>query len=92
MCVCYFSRGVIINSVFTKKYLTFIKFTASIYKMNKNTTIQDSSVGRPKNNVSVDVGRTVKMVGLPAMIEPTIHDITEELSMLDSYVYSQYND
>jgi hypothetical protein len=26
------------------------------------------------------------------MIEPTIHDITDELSMLDSYAYSQYND
>jgi hypothetical protein len=26
------------------------------------------------------------------MIEPTIHDITEELSMLDSYSNSQYND
>lgn len=61
--------------------------------MNKtsNTTKQKRGGGRPKNNVSTDIERPVKMVGLPAMIEPTIHDITDELSMLDSYAHSQYN-
>ena len=74
--------------------MTFIKCADSIYKMNKtsNTTKQTRGVGRPKNSVSVDTEQPVKMVGLPAMIEPTIHDITDELSMLDSYAYSQYND
>jgi hypothetical protein len=62
--------------------------------MNKtsNTTKQKRGVGRPKKSVSVDIEQPIKMVGLPAMIEPTIHDITEELSMLDSYSNSQYND
>jgi hypothetical protein len=62
--------------------------------MNKtsNTTKQKRGVGRPKKTVSADTEQPVKMVGLPAMIEPTIHDITEELSMLDSHARSQYND
>lgn len=33
----------------------------------------------------------VKDIGVPAFIEPTIHDVQDELYRLDSYAYSQYN-
>lgn len=51
--------------------------------------------GRPRKVVSA-VSPTEeipeKTVGLPAMLEPNEHDIRDELSYLDSYVYSRYNE
>jgi hypothetical protein len=35
--------------------------------------------------------RVSKEIGLPALIEPTIHDINDELFRLDSFAYSRYN-
>jgi len=57
-----------------------------------NTVTQKRGRGRPKKIKSeVEFESTTKTVGLPAMIEPTEHDIHDELSMLDSYNYSRYN-
>jgi hypothetical protein len=50
--------------------------------------------GRPKKAVTNDAGEelALKKVGLPAMIEPTEHDIRDELSYLESYNYSRYSE
>ncbi len=50
--------------------------------------------GRPKKIVTDENGDEVqyKKVGLPGMIEPNEHDIRDELSYLDSYNYSRYNE
>lgn len=51
--------------------------------------------GRPRKVVSVvntTEEVTEKTVGLPVMLEPNEHDIKDELSYLDSYVYSRYNE
>jgi hypothetical protein len=33
-----------------------------------------------------------KTVAIPALLEPNIHDLHDELSRLDSYAYAQYNE
>ena len=51
--------------------------------------------GRPRKVVSVSdssEATTEKTVGLPVMLEPNEHDIRDELSYFDSYVYSRYNE
>lgn len=47
--------------------------------------------GRPKKVIVDESGEEIvstRKVGLPTMIEPTEHDIRDELSYLDSYTYS----
>jgi hypothetical protein len=57
-----------------------------------NTVTQKRGRGRPKKIKSeTNFEPTSKTVGLPAMIEPNEHDIRDELSYLDSYNYSRYN-
>lgn len=58
------------------------------------TTVIKRGRGRPKKVVvhSGNEDANYKRVGLPAMLPPTEHDINEELSMLDSYAYSKYNE
>jgi hypothetical protein len=57
-----------------------------------NTVTQKRGRGRPKKiNPEIGFETTTKTVGLPAMIEPTEHDIRDELSMLDSYNYFRNN-
>ena len=63
--------------------------------MNQNIIINNSNIikrgrGRPKK-IHAEGEQPTKKVGLPAMLSPTCHDIREELSMLDSYTYSRYN-
>jgi hypothetical protein len=51
--------------------------------------------GRPKKATIDESGEeasSTRKVGLPIMIEPTEHDIRDELSYLDSYTYSRYNE
>lgn len=51
--------------------------------------------GRPRKIELDETNQEVvshKTVGLPALLEPNEHDIHDELSYLDSYVYSQYNE
>jgi hypothetical protein len=60
--------------------------------MNKtsNKTNKKSRVHVAKKDRSVSPAPG-KKVGLPAFIEPNAHDIMDELSMLDSYKYQDYN-
>lgn len=63
--------------------------------MNKtsNTVNLKRGRGRPKKIVQeFQEDSSNKTVGLPTMLIPTEHDIREELSMLDSYSYSRYNE
>lgn len=63
-------------------------------KDNINTNNVKRGRGRPRKVASVNNStETVseKTVGLPVMLEPNEHDIRDELSYLDSYVYSRYN-
>lgn len=60
-----------------------------------NTNNVKRGRGRPRQlatiaNATEEV--TEKTVGLPVMLEPNEHDISDELSYLDSYVYSRYNE
>ena len=50
--------------------------------------------GRPRKNIEALVGsvtKTQKKVCLGVLFEPTIHDLQDELSRLDSYAYASYN-
>jgi hypothetical protein len=46
--------------------------------------------GRPRK-VYAEGEQPSKKVGLPAVLEPTTHDIKEELSMMESYTYRGFN-
>ena len=43
--------------------------------------------GRPRKDVIIKEIDLVEGVGLPGMLQPTEHDIHDELSRLDSFAY-----
>ena len=62
--------------------------------MMKNTSkTAKGKRGRPKKVavLTVPVRKVSHNTGIPAFIEPTIHDLHDELSRLDSFAYSKYN-
>lgn len=57
-----------------------------------NTTTVKRGRGRPKkqaviDNTSIEVE---KQTGIPALLEPNIHDINDELVRMDSFTYGRY--
>ncbi len=51
--------------------------------------------GRPKKVISADMSddvsnETEPRMGIPAMLEPNSHDISDELNRMDSFVYGRY--
>jgi hypothetical protein len=51
--------------------------------------------GRPKKVISADMSddvsnETEARTGIPAMLEPNSHDISDELNRMDSFVYGRY--
>lgn len=68
--------------------------------MMNNTSDTKNTVkrgrGRPKKDAvirpEIEVKKTVASARLPALLEPNIHDINDELVRMDSFAYSRYND
>lgn len=55
--------------------------------MNKKSI--KSTKGRPQK-VKKESVQSERSIGIPTLFEPTIHDLQDELSRLDSYAYSQH--
>lgn len=78
--------------------LDFGHIYCTVFSVMNDTSYETTTIkrgrGRPKKVIVHTDGEDVsyKRVGLPAMLPPTEHDINEELSMLDSYAYSRYNE
>lgn len=81
---------------FSRKYLTFyIMLFNIVHMMNKTSELktQKRGRGRPRKVVlEVESNVEEKTVAIPALLEPNIHDLHDELSRLDSYAYAQYNE
>lgn len=58
-----------------------------------NTTNIKRGRGRPKKDATIkpSEGSVDHTVGVPVLLEPNIHDIYDELSRMDSFAYSKYN-
>ena len=62
--------------------------------VNKKSELktQKRGRGRPRKVVlEIESNVEEKTVAIPALLEPNIHDLHDELSRLDSYAYPQYN-
>ena len=62
---------------------------------NSNNNTTKRSRGRPRKVVSVidaEESSSDRTAGIPGLFLPTEHDVRDELSYLDSYTYSQYNE
>lgn len=57
-----------------------------------NTNTVKRGRGRPKKEaVAINVSNeTEKQTGIPALLEPNIHDINDELVRMDSFTYGRY--
>ena len=65
------------------------------YNTSDNTDTTKRRRGRPRKVVDEVVAQesvTEKTAGIPGLFMPTEHDINDELSYLDSYSYSRYNE
>ncbi len=63
--------------------------------MNKTSELKTQKRGRGRpRKVVLEVNSNVEeqTVAIPALLEPNIHDLNDELSRLDSYAYAQYNE
>ncbi len=66
--------------------------------MNNTSNITNTTKrgrGRPKKVISEDMSDDVSnetevRLGIPAMLEPNSHDISDELNRMDSFVYGRY--
>jgi hypothetical protein len=67
-----------------------------IPRMNNtsNTNTVKRGRGRPRKNIEQDSTGDVETMetGITAFLEPTSHDMNDELARMDSYVYSRYNE
>lgn len=59
-----------------------------IKKTNKSKTVK--LLRSEKNSETKELTKNNKS-GLPVLLEPNIHDIQDELSRMDSFVYSRFN-
>ena len=65
------------------------------YENSNNINTTKRPRGRPRKVVSVidpEQVSTDRTAGIPGLFAPTEHDIRDELSYLDSYTYSKYNE
>ena len=64
-------------------------------KSKKNIIIEMTTPkrgpGRPRKDVVV-TDKDIDGADIPGLFQPTEHDLTDELSRLDSYSYSSYNE
>lgn len=52
------------------------------------TTVKTKRVKKTSENT--ELSKNTK-AGLPVLLEPNIHDLYDELSRMDSFAYSRYN-
>ena len=57
---------------------------------NKTNTVKRGR-GRPRKDDSDKVSSNID-ASIPALFEPNIHDIRDELVRMDSFAYSRYNE
>lgn len=59
-----------------------------------DTNIVKRGRGRPRKDATLNtaVNEETAERGIPAFLEPNVHDINDELARMDSYIYSQYNE
>lgn len=60
--------------------------------MNNTSDTVKRGRGRPRKDATNNTDEKVMDMGIPVMLEPTIHDIHDELARMDSFSYSRYND
>jgi hypothetical protein len=48
--------------------------------------------GRPRKDVIINNSDMEETVGLPGTLQPTERDLYDELSRLDSFIYSRYTE
>lgn len=54
-------------------------------KRGRGRPSKESTIKAANKNENIDTG-------IPVFLEPNSHDIHDELSRMDSYIYSQYNE
>lgn len=59
---------------------------------NNNTSQLKRSRGRPHKQSAADAPIKNTDSGIPALLEPNVHDINDELIRMDSFAYSRYNE
>ena len=57
-----------------------------------NTNTVKRGRGRPRKDATNKIPSKDPNLGVPALLEPNIHDINDELVRMDSYAYSRYNE
>jgi len=84
----------IINSGVSAKSLDNLYSKIIVVETMKKPSkkIVKRGVGRPKKAPAPLTTQVVstERVGIPAFIEPTEHDLNDELSRLDSFTYARY--
>jgi hypothetical protein len=59
-----------------------------------NTNTVKRGRGRPRKDTVANITNKNKPIdnSIPALLEPNIHDIHDELVRMDSFAYSRYNE
>lgn len=59
-----------------------------------NTNTVKRGRGRPRKDATIKPARKAESIdnSVPALLEPNIHDIHDELVRMDSFAYSRYNE
>lgn len=59
---------------------------------SNNTNTTKRGRGRPRKDATNNVSSKDTNTSVPALLEPNIHDIQDELVRMDSFAYSRYNE